>query len=81
MEKSLLANRIYAQTYSYMNEYHIADGPFYIYIKDVEDAFSNKWIESGLMAEDIVRITRGTLLTFDHRFFGSNLPVEYVWLL
>lgn len=63
-----------------MNEYHIAGGPFYIYIKDIEEAYSSKWIESGLMAEDIVRVSRGTLFTFDYRYFGSNLPVEYVLL-
>lgn len=63
------------QTYAANFEHYEAGGPFYVYIKDVFDR-STRWIESGLMV-DIAKNTSGALFTYDPRFFGENIPVEY----
>lgn len=58
-----------------MEEY-IEGGPLYIYVKDIGEDHSTQWIGQGLIAQNIVQTTRGALFTFDHRYFGNNIPVE-----
>lgn len=55
-------------------EHHRANGPLFIYVKDIGD-YTTRWLSEGLML-DIARDVGGALFTFDHRYFGANIPVE-----
>lgn len=63
------------QVYNANTEYYRANGPVYIYIKDINYG-STQWIRKGLMV-DIARSTGALLLTFDMRFFGKNRPTRF----
>lgn len=78
--KSTDFNKFIAQTY-YANLEHyrpLEQGPFYININDATD-LSTQWIEHGLM-ERVAAQTGAALFTFNTRYFGTNIPTEFLTL-
>lgn len=65
------------QNYHFNAVSHIAGGPACIYLKDLkEDHTYVERIQAGLMPENIIPTIRGTLYTFEYRFFGDNIFTE-----
>lgn len=51
-------------------------GPLYIYITNVRDYSTTRWIESGSLMVDIAEETHAAVYTFDLRYYGNNRPTQ-----
>lgn len=65
------------QYYKLNLEYYHVGGPLLFFMDDTTNG--DTFIQSGLMV-DIARDIGAALITYDRRYFGLNIPTEYVVL-